>query len=113
MDVFPDNLYRLSPSTGRFPSLSSGCGKLLSGSRLGDVAAYLSGGRIRFGTQDVDGSTGVWFILQRVSTGQAVKVTEDPGFFPPGIGEMEGQLPKLSGADLSRAVTALQERQDQ
>jgi hypothetical protein len=30
---------------------------------LGDVASYLSGGRIRFGTQDVDSSSGVWFIL--------------------------------------------------
>lgn len=61
----------------------------------------------------MDGSTEVWFILQRVSTGHVVKVTEDSGFSPPGIREMEGQLPKLSGADLSRAVTALQERQDQ
>lgn len=101
--LFPDGI--IDRTDLRVLSQSSPC--------LGDVAAYLSGGRIRFGTQDVDSSTGVWFILQRVSTGQTVKVTEDPGFFPSEIGEMEGQLPKLSGADLSRAVTALQERQDQ
>lgn len=49
---------------------------------LGDVAAYLTGGRARFGTHRLDDSLGVGFQLQRLSTGEAWEVREEPGFFP-------------------------------
>jgi formylmethanofuran dehydrogenase subunit E len=48
----------------------------------GDVAAYLTGGRIRFGTQKIDPSLKNEFILHRFSTGATVKVTLKPGVFP-------------------------------
>jgi formylmethanofuran dehydrogenase subunit E len=49
---------------------------------LGDVAAYLTGGRARFGTHRLDESLGVGFQVQRLSTGEAWEVREEPGFFP-------------------------------
>ncbi|WP_430626388.1 formylmethanofuran dehydrogenase subunit E family protein [Sulfobacillus thermotolerans] len=101
--LFPDGV--IDRTDMRVMSRNSPC--------LGDVAAYLTGGRIRFGTQDVDNSLGVWFLLQRMSTGQTVKVHEEPGFFPTEIGQGEAQLAHLNGDDLSRAVTALQDRQNQ
>jgi formylmethanofuran dehydrogenase subunit E len=49
---------------------------------LGDVAAYLTGGRVRFGTHRLDDTLGVGFQVQRLSTGEAWEVREEPGFFP-------------------------------
>lgn len=50
---------------------------------LGDIAAYLTGGRARFGTHLLDGSFGVQFVVREVSTGATWEVREEPGFFPP------------------------------
>ena len=59
---------------------------------LGDAASYLTGARVRFGTQDVMSEPGVWYILQRISTEKAVEVTEDSGFFPAEISYAEASL---------------------
>ncbi len=79
---------------------------------LGDVASYLTGARIRFGTQDVDSSTGVWFIVQRISSMVAVRVEEAPGFYPSALLQLEASLGSLSGADLADAVSRLQDAQN-
>lgn len=59
---------------------------------LGDVAAYLTGGRARFGTHRLDNTLGVGFQIQVLSTGQAWEVREEPGFFPELIGAWEAAL---------------------
>ena len=58
----------------------------------GDAAAYLTGGRIRFGTQKIDPMLGDEFILYRFSTGQAVKVSLKPGVFPEAVAALEKKL---------------------
>ncbi len=80
---------------------------------LGDAATYLTGARVRFGTQDVEKTPGVWYIIQRISTGEAVKVTEENGFFPPEISNMEVSLAALSGNLLSQGVDRLKAMQDE
>jgi len=59
---------------------------------LGDIAAYLTGGRVRFGTQDVDNVSGVWFVVQRMSTGETVHVEENPGVYPAELSAEEARL---------------------
>lgn len=59
---------------------------------FGDVAAYLTGGRIRFGTQKIDPSLGNEFVLVRFSTGQAVKVSLRPGVFPDEVMRLEAKI---------------------
>ncbi len=49
---------------------------------LGDVAAYLTGGRVRFGTQDVQDEPGVWFVVQQISSGRTIRVEERAGAYP-------------------------------
>ncbi len=61
---------------------------------LGDVAAYLTGGRARFGTHRLDDSLGVGFQLQRLSSREAWEVREEPGFFPANIVAWEADLLK-------------------
>jgi formylmethanofuran dehydrogenase subunit E len=58
----------------------------------GDIAAYLTGGRIRFGTQKIDPALGSAFILYRPSTRQAIKVSLRPGVFPADLATLEGQV---------------------
>jgi formylmethanofuran dehydrogenase subunit E len=58
----------------------------------GDVAAYLTGGRIRFGTQKIDPSMRHEFILCRLSTNQAVKVSLRDGVFPQQVADLEKKL---------------------
>ena len=58
----------------------------------GDVVEYLTGGRIRFGTQKIDPSLGNEFILYRFSTHQAVKVTLKPGVFPIAVSRLEARI---------------------
>lgn len=58
----------------------------------GDVAAYLTGGRIRFGTQKIDPSLGNEFILYRFSNRKAVKVSLKPGVFPAAVQALEKKL---------------------
>jgi len=55
----------------------------------GDVAAYLSGGRVRFGTQKINLMLGDEFILCRFSTGETVKVSLKPGVFPEAVAVLE------------------------
>ncbi len=59
---------------------------------LGDVAAYLTGGRARFGTHRLDDSLGVGFEVQVLSSGDAWEVREKPGFFPALITAWEAAL---------------------
>jgi len=59
---------------------------------LGDVAAYLTGGRIRFNTQDVRDIPGVWFIINRISTGDTVRVVEQPEVYPTTLAAWEARL---------------------
>jgi formylmethanofuran dehydrogenase subunit E len=59
---------------------------------LGDVAAYLTGARVRFGTQRLDDSLGVGFIVQVISTGETWEVREDPSFLPPLLKEWDAAL---------------------
>lgn len=59
---------------------------------LGDIAAYLTGGRARFGTHRLDASLGVGFQIVRISTNDAWEVREEVGFFPPLIAEWEAAL---------------------
>ncbi len=56
------------------------------------MAEYLTGGRIRFGTQKIDPTLGNQFILVRFSTGTAVQVTLKPGIFPPEVAALETQI---------------------
>jgi len=58
----------------------------------GDAAAYLAGGRIRFGTQKIDPSLKDEFILYRFSTKQAVKVSLKPGIFPAEVQALEKKI---------------------
>ena len=81
---------------------------------LGDVGAYLTGGRVRFGTQDVMARPGVWYLVRRISTGQTVEVVEEDDFFPQAIMDKEVQLATLQdGNDKMQAVTALKAMQEQ
>ncbi len=66
---------------------------------LGDVAAYLTGGRIRFGTQDVRDEAGVWYVVQRISSGDAVRVAERAGFYPAELAAIEAELVARREAD--------------
>jgi formylmethanofuran dehydrogenase subunit E len=59
---------------------------------LGDVAAYLTGGRARFGTHRLDPSLGAGFVVQVLSTGETWEVREEEGFFPPLIAAWETAL---------------------
>lgn len=79
---------------------------------LGDAASYLTGARIRFGTQDVTDQQGVWYILQRISTGKAVDVREEPGFFPEEISKAEASLLSAPGEKLSAMMDHLKRLQD-
>jgi len=58
----------------------------------GDVAAYLCGGRIRFGTQKIDKRLQDAFILYRFSTYRAVKVSLKSGVFPKEVKELEDKV---------------------
>jgi len=59
---------------------------------FGDVAAYLTGGRIRFGTQKIDPNMGNEFIIYCISTKQAVKVSLREGVFPQKLAKLEKKI---------------------
>jgi formylmethanofuran dehydrogenase subunit E len=59
---------------------------------LGDVAAYLTGGRARFATHRLEDSLGVGFQLRVLSSGETWEVREEPGFFPALITAWEAAL---------------------
>ena len=63
-----------------------------------DVAAYVTGARIRFGTQKIDPELGDEFIVYRQSTKKAVKVALRPGVFPPTLKTLEDKIRGDRGA---------------
>lgn len=100
--LFPDGI--IDRTDLRIVSRNSPC--------LGDAASYLTGARVRFGTQDVMNKPGVWYIVQKISTGEAVHVYEENGFFPDEISKIESSLSQLSADQLSKRLTELKEKQD-
>ena len=80
---------------------------------LGDVAAYLTGARTRFGTHRLDDGLGVGFQIQLISTGRAWEVREEPGFFPSLIARWELALSRgdLPEADLRELIAVNEEAQ--
>ncbi|OPG16144.1 formylmethanofuran dehydrogenase subunit E family protein [Ferroacidibacillus organovorans] len=100
--LFPDGI--IDRTNLRFLSRNSSC--------LGDVGAYLTGGRVRFGTQDVRNRPGVWYIVQNMSTGQTVEVVEGEGFFPKGIMDLESRISTLTESEKIQAVSQLKQMQD-
>ena len=79
---------------------------------LGDAASYLTGARVRFGTQDVLGDPGVWYILHKISTGESIEVTEDHGFFPAEIANAEASLISATREELPEKLDRLKSLQD-
>ena len=57
-----------------------------------DVSAYLTGGRINFGTLDVDNKLGASWIVQRISDGKAVRVSRRAGVFPEELDRLEKKV---------------------
>lgn len=57
-----------------------------------DAAAWMTGARINQGTLSLDNSVGDGFIVQRISTGQAVRVSLRPGFYPAETAALERQI---------------------
>lgn len=100
--LFPDGI--IDRTNLRFLSRNSPC--------LGDVGAYLTGGRVRFGTQDVRNRPGVWYIVQNIATEQAVEVVEQEGFFPQAIMDLESRLSGLTSSEQAHAVSQLQQIQN-
>lgn len=76
---------------------------------FGDVAAYLTGGRIRFGTQKIDPDRGMSFLVYRFTTGEAVQVDLRDGVFPPDLRRLEAKL--RSGTFTESEMRACQQRQ--
>lgn len=80
---------------------------------LGDAVSYLTGARVRFGTQDVENKPGVWYVIQKISSGETVSVTEDTGFFPEEISRIEASLSALPDDQLSKQLDKLKKIQDE
>ena len=76
---------------------------------LGDVAAYLTGGRARYGTHRLDDTLGVGFQLKVHSTGACFEVREEPGFFPERIAAWEAALLGDMEAAAKRELLAVHE----
>ena len=57
-----------------------------------DAVAYLTGGRINFGTLEIDDTLGPCWIIQRISTGKAVKVCLRQGVFPSDLAALEKKI---------------------
>lgn len=68
------------------------CGITNNSPCFGDIMAYLTGARIRFGTQKIDPKMGNEFIIHSISTGQTVKVALKQGMFPQVVMELEKKL---------------------
>jgi len=77
----------------RIVSNNSACG--------GDVAAYLTGARLRFGTQHIDNAlTESEFFLQQVSTGRTIHVTLNPAVYST---EVKTQMRKIESGTFTPA----------
>ena len=59
---------------------------------LGDVAAYLTGGRGRFGTLRLNNDLGVGYVVRELSSERTWEVREEAGFFPSLISQWEAAL---------------------
>lgn len=70
----------------------------------GDVAAYLTGARARYGTMVVDPYLGDEWVLARRSTGQAIKVVLRDGLRPPALTASENEL-RGGGCDAARIAS--------
>ena len=57
-----------------------------------DASAYLTGGRINFGTLDIDNNLGASWIVQRISDGSTVKVSRRSEVFPNDLAELEKKV---------------------
>ena len=81
--LFPDKI--VDRTDLRIVSNNSACG--------GDVAAYLTGGRLRFGTHHIDNNlTESEFYVQKVSTGETVHVKLNADVYPT---EVKTQMKKI------------------
>ena len=58
----------------------------------GDVAAYLTGGRIRFGTHKIAPKLKHVWILHRPSNGQTLRISLKEGVFPKEVAELESKI---------------------
>ena len=76
---------------------------------FGDVAAYLTGGRIRFGTQKIEPKRGMSFVVYRFTTGEAVEVELRDGVFPQDLRTLETKL--RSGEFSESEMRTCQQRQ--
>jgi hypothetical protein len=75
----------------RIVSNNSACG--------GDVAAYLTGARLRFGTHHIDNSLKESeFYIQQVSTGKTVHVKLNPKVYPT---QVKTQMKKIESGDFT------------
>ena len=74
----------------RIVSNNSACGA--------DVASYLTGARVRFASHNIDNKLkGGGFIVQRISTGQTVRVWRNPQVYPT---EVKAQMKKIQSGGL-------------
>jgi formylmethanofuran dehydrogenase subunit E len=77
----------------RIVSNNSACG--------GDVAAYLTGARLRFGTHHIDNAlTESEFFLQQVATGRTIHVKLNPAVYPT---EVKTQMRKIESGTFTPA----------
>jgi formylmethanofuran dehydrogenase subunit E len=76
---------------------------------FGDVAAYLTGARIRFGTQKIEPTRGMSFVVHRFTTGQSIEVELRQGIFPTDLSTLEAKL--RSGEFTEAEMRACQQRQ--
>ena len=77
----------------RIVSNNSACG--------GDVAAYLTGARLRFGTHHIDNAlTESEFFVQQVSTGRTIHVKLNPAIYPT---EVKTQMRKIESGTFTPA----------
>lgn len=98
--LFPDGV--IDRTDLRIASNNSACG--------GDVAAYLTGARLRFGSHHIDTTLKESeFFVQRVSTGEIVHVEPNPEVYP---AEVRTQMKKIkSGRFTPRDLDLFQELQ--
>lgn len=76
---------------------------------FGDVSAYLTGGRVRFGTQKIEPGRGVSFVLHRFSTNETIEVSMREGVFPEELHALESKVKSESFGDAElRACQAAQ-----
>lgn len=98
--LFPDRI--VDRTDLRIVSNNSACG--------GDVAAYLTGARLRFGTHHIDKAlTESEFFVQQVSTGKTIHVKLNPEVYPK---EVKTQMKKIeSGEFIPKDIDQFQELQ--